>query len=205
MCPGFFRFFSIGFFRSSERTFKIMRMTSSFLNFAALFRRNCFLLAFVLFLLSGGCDGKISPSQDELQIRKEFHIPSDAALVSFWRSSDQPGTFGREGLRLVAEFQFTDQQKEAFAVKSPDVGWKPLPVPEKVNRFPHPPPVEIFQNAHEGAFFCSVAVFGKWVKGKKQEDQILSCEEAPETFDHYRLAVFDRATGRIKIVSQNYY
>jgi hypothetical protein len=137
-------------------------------------------------------------------MREEFSIPTEVKLVSLWRSSDQPGTFGREGLRIIAEFQVTDLQKPDFVQRAMIHGWKPLPMPKNIYSLPKPP-VDIPKDIQEGLCFCSVWVSGRWVGGKKQESRTLACEDAPEKFDHYRVGLLDIGAGKITVVYQNYY
>jgi len=161
------------------------------------------LLLVCLFLLSG-CTRNVSLAEDESRIREEFSIPPEVKLVSLWRSSDQPGTFGREGLRMVGEFQLTDNQKENFVRRAINHDWKSLPMPKNIYTFPKPP-VELPKGVQEGLRFCSVCVHGLWVDGKKQESRTLGCEDAPEKFDHYRVGLLDIGAGKIIVVYQNYY
>jgi hypothetical protein len=161
------------------------------------------LLLISLFLLSG-CTRNVSLAEDESRIREAFSIPPEVKLVSLWRSSDQPGTFGREGLRMVGEFRLTDQQKEDFVRRAISHGWKSLPIPKNIYRF-RKPPVELPKDGQEGLCFCSVWVNGLWVDGKKQESRTLGCEDAPERFDHYRMGLLDIGAGKIIVVYQNYY
>jgi methionine salvage enolase-phosphatase E1 len=158
---------------------------------------NCYLFLF-------GCTRSISPSQDESLIRREFFIPDEVKMVSIWRSSDRPGTFGREGLRIVAEFQLNTQQKEDFLKKAQGYGWKRLPKPNNINSFRYPPE-ELPKNVKEGMYFCYVHISGKWIAGKKQEEKKIACEDIKENFDSYRIGLFDIETGKINIVFQNYY
>jgi hypothetical protein len=161
------------------------------------------LLVVSLCLLSG-CTRKVPLAEDESRIREEFSIPPEIELVSLWRSSDQPGTFGREGLRMVAEFQLTDQQKENFVRRAINHGWRSLPMPKNIHSF-RKPPVELPKDAQEGLCFCSVWVSGRWVNGKKQESKTFDCEDAPEKFDDYRVGLLDIGAGKIMVVYQNYY
>lgn len=162
-------------------------------------------------LFLGGCSRTISPAQDEARLRQEFSIPATAKTVSLWRNLDQPGTFGREGLRLVGKFQLSREELEKFMQESTRQGWKPSPLPTNVETF-RSPPQELPQNIPNGMSFCSVWFYGGWVNGQKKEDKTVACEDLPrkpefsaKEFHHYRAGVLDARSGDMVVVLQNYY
>ena len=179
----------------------------------------CQLVLICLACVTTGCvglDGTVTPADDEAYLRREFSIPTDIPMVSLWRSSDTPGWYGREGLRVVGEFQLSSAQIEGFAQAS-DRGWEPLPMPGVVYTV-REPPEELPMDVEEGMFFCTLLYYGEWVDGEWQatgamdssvtvrcDDYLRMKETYGERFDHYRAGILDTDTGRMIVVLKNYY
>jgi len=80
----------------------------------------CFLLA--------GC----LPQSDEQLIRREFAVPARARMTAYSASPEQGGWFGREGLRIHMEFQFTTSGfNDYLAAARRQGGWRELPIPRR--------------------------------------------------------------------------
>jgi hypothetical protein len=70
-------------------------------------------------------------NSDESAIRNEFKIPDSAELVYFEVYPEEAGWFGREGLKIDAYFQFTEQDFNQFVSNSKKSNeWLPLPIPK---------------------------------------------------------------------------
>lgn len=81
----------------------------------------------VAFLIITSC----SFNSDESAIRKEFKIPDSAEMISFKVSPEESGWFGREGLKIDAVFQLSNEDFNSYlssAKKSNE--WLPLPIPK---------------------------------------------------------------------------
>jgi len=79
----------------------------------------------VAFLIITSC----SFNSDESAIRKEFKIPDSAEMISFKVSPEESGWFGREGLKIDAVFQLSNDDFNSYlsnAKKSNE--WLPLPI-----------------------------------------------------------------------------
>ncbi len=167
-----------------------------------------------------GCSGQsavIPLEKDEAYLRSEFCIPEDIVMVSLWRSSDTPGWFGREGLRMVGEFQLSDLQTDRFVQDAGDCEWDYGQLPDNVDLYSSPPS-EIPENIVEGFYFCTVTFYGEWVDGEWKSNGVMSdpailpCSDHEqmsdiygEQFDHYRVGILDIATGKMIVVFKNYY
>lgn len=160
---------------------------------------------------------QVVPEQvDASWMLEEFSLPADLTLVSLWRSSDTPGWYGRQELRMVGDFRFTPAQLADFQGSASDSGWYPGPLPAWVAGFPKPP--EELPALVGGLSYCTVTYFGTWegdtwhAGGSMDTSVDVNCFDYPdeiatygETFDHYRVGVIDLETGQVELVFQNYY
>ncbi len=74
------------------------------------------------------CTGFDWKSQDTRQIRKQFHLPERAIFISLDSNPKEPGWFGREGLRIEALVQFSNEDFEHYAAGLENKEeWKPVP------------------------------------------------------------------------------
>ena len=84
-------------------------------------------LVIVTFLMIASC----SFNSDESVLRKEFKIPDSAELVFFKVFPEEAGWFGREGLKIDAVFQLSNEDFNSHlsnAKKSNE--WLALPIPK---------------------------------------------------------------------------
>lgn len=93
----------------------------SFLRYAI----SCSLIVFLCSL--SGCYRLYFKPQDEKNLRRQLHIPDNIELISFDSNPKEAGFFGREGLRIQAIFQFTENQlKDYSAIIEDTETWKPV-------------------------------------------------------------------------------
>jgi hypothetical protein len=141
----------------------------------------------------------VPTSTDEDTVRDELEIPDGATLVSLTADPITGGTFGREGLRIVATFRLPPSESAAYEMsRSGMPGWAPLPLPGEASRFPSPP-IEL-PTPTTGLGFCQTGV---WASGTTFTPH--PCAPPPADFDQYRTAVLDTATGELTAVFKNYY
>jgi hypothetical protein len=84
-------------------------------------------------LLAVGCAtlaGCSTRRSDELALRREFAVPWDATVVRYVASPEEPGWFGREGLKITMVFRLSPAAAETFRRSALRSGrWRPLPIP----------------------------------------------------------------------------
>jgi len=84
-------------------------------------------------LLAVGCAtlaGCSTRQSDELALRREFAVPWGASVVRYAASPEEPGWFGREGLKITMVFRLTPADAETFSRGALRSGrWRPLPIP----------------------------------------------------------------------------
>ena len=74
-----------------------------------------------------GCSTRRS---DELALRREFSVPLGASVVRYAASPEEPGWFGREGLKITMVFRLSPAGSETFSRSALRSGrWRPLPIP----------------------------------------------------------------------------
>jgi len=140
------------------------------------------------------------PMVDEQTVRAELHVPPAATLVSLTSNPGAGGTFGREGLRIVATFELGPAELASYqASRATRPGWAPLPLPSEAADF-RMPPVELPASAERGLAFCQTGV---WATGTTFTPH--PCAPPPARFDQYRAAVLDEDAGRLTVVFKNYY
>ena len=148
-----------------------------------------------------GCDRMSGARRDEARLRDELGIPSEIALSKITSTPAKGGTFGREGLRIVATFRLTAAQAhvaEATWIHAPD--WHSLPLPATVSSFRFPPVEAVGEASGVGFYRCHVGV---WRTGEIYDR--VACTAPPDKFDQFRIAVFDPTTSQLTVVAQNYY
>jgi hypothetical protein len=89
-------------------------------------------ILFIIFIaITSGIYLSCSFNSDESILRDEFNIPGSAEMVYFEVYPKESGWFGREGLKIDAYFQFSDEDFANYlsnAKKSKE--WLPLPIPK---------------------------------------------------------------------------
>jgi hypothetical protein len=84
-------------------------------------------------LLAAGCAtlaGCSTRRSDELSLRREFAVPWGASVVRYAASPEEPGWFGREGLKITMVFRLSPAAAESFSRSALRSGqWRPLPIP----------------------------------------------------------------------------
>jgi hypothetical protein len=84
-------------------------------------------------LLAVGCAtlaGCSARQSDELALRREFAVPWGASVVLYAASPEEPGWFGREGLKITMVFRLSPADAETFSRGALRSGrWRPLPIP----------------------------------------------------------------------------
>ena len=139
-------------------------------------------------------------ADDERMVRDTLALPESARLVTLSADPTTPGTFGREGLRVVAVFELSAVDFRAYrASRAHAPGWSPLPVPEAVFDFAYPP-IELPRSPMRGLAFCQTGVYATGTTFTPNP-----CAPAPARFDQYRSAVLDDAERRLTAVFKNYY
>jgi len=94
---------------------------------------NSRILRMVAFLaLAGvlsGCYQLVYRRQDENDLRRQLHVPSDVRAVSLDGYPKSASFFGREGLQIHAVFEFERDQFERYVATMNDgAEWKPEPL-----------------------------------------------------------------------------
>jgi len=84
-------------------------------------------------LLAVGCATLVGCStrqSDELALRREFAVPWGASVVRYAASPEEPGWFGREGLKITMVFRLSPVDAATFRSSALRSGrWRPLPIP----------------------------------------------------------------------------
>lgn len=159
-------------------------------------------VAFLFFFGVGVFGGGAAPPTptDEETARAALDVPPAATLVSITADPMTAGTFGREGLRIVAVFELGPGDLASYrASRATMPGWGPLPLPPELADF-RMPPTELPTGTERGLGFCQTGVF---VVGTTFTPS--PCAPPPPRFDQYRAAVLDEDTGRLTVVLKNYY
>jgi hypothetical protein len=135
---------------------------------------------------------------DERDIRGRLQLPVEARLLSLSADPETAGTFGREGLRVVAMFEFTSADAESYGRRVAGAsGWGELPIPAVVRRLREPP--SELPSARRGLVYCRIGV---WREGTEFNEYACGSVARP---DHYRTAVLDLEHGKLTAVFKNYY
>jgi hypothetical protein len=72
---------------------------------------------------------------DESALRHEFEIPRGAKVVSYEARPQEPGWFGREGLKIDITFQLSDENYNEYVSRAAaSAKWRPLPIPTEFLR-----------------------------------------------------------------------
>lgn len=84
-------------------------------------------------LLAVGCAtlaGCSTRQSDELALRREFAVPWGASVVRYAASPEEPGWFGREGLKITMVFRLSPADAATFRSSALRSGrWRSLPIP----------------------------------------------------------------------------
>lgn len=76
-----------------------------------------------------GCYQLVYRRQDERNLRRQLHVPSDVRIVSLDGHPKSGGFFGREGLQIHAVFEFEPDQLDRYVATMDDASvWKPEPL-----------------------------------------------------------------------------
>lgn len=79
-------------------------------------------------LVFAGCYDLVFKQQDMENVRRQFHLPKRARFLSFDSYPKTPGFFGREGLRITATLEFSEELFEEYVAHLNDIEvWKPVP------------------------------------------------------------------------------
>lgn len=136
---------------------------------------------------------------DEAAVRRELRLPREAVLDSLEAEPKKSGTFGREGLRIAAQFSLPPEASARAAQefraagrwrRSFDVG----PV-QHLQGFP----AEGVGGVRPSLVYCWVAVYEA---GSMRE---LPCDLSPDKVAYLRYAAFDPQAGKLAAVFKNYY
>jgi hypothetical protein len=146
---------------------------------------------------AGFCRHVLPMSADERDVRNELGIPDGARLISLHADPQRAGTFGREGLRIVAVFDLGAAPEAIAREISVRPGWAPLPISRALRRVDDPP--RELPRQRRGAAYCRVGV---WREGTEFDARPCG---TPGKIDHYRAAVIDVAKSQLTAVFKNYY
>jgi hypothetical protein len=161
---------------------------------------NCLrLLPLALALLACGGGRAPAAESDEAYVRRALSLPPDAALVSLRASPATPGTFGREGLRIEAEFGLAPAQVERFRREATS-DWRPAPVSPAVAALRRPPPLDSPPGA--GLYVCRLT---SYPGGQMNKPVSRPCDGAEGEYAEYRFALLEEGAGRLRVVFQNFY
>jgi hypothetical protein len=81
-----------------------------------------------LILGLSGCYGLVFKPGDMKNVRQQFHLPKSVTFLSFDSTPKTPGFFGREGLRITATVEFTQEEFETYVAHLNDSEvWQPVP------------------------------------------------------------------------------
>ena len=166
-------------------------------------------VAFILLslIVITGCDIFSSATQrDETKIRTFFKVPKNVQLISLDSSPKQGGTFGSEGLRIVAAFQFTEGQINDYRKSIENDNWKPLPIAPKIFKF-GAPPEELARFTSEGFYTCKVMIFyyKKYQGYSKAIEEWIDIDNASTKFAKYCVGVLDLRELKLHVVYQSYH
>ena len=146
---------------------------------------------------AGFCRHVLPMSEDERDVRNELGIPDAARLISLHADPQRGGTFGREGLRIVAVFDLGAAPDAIAREISARPGWGPLPISRALRRVDAPP--RELPRPRRGVAYCRVGV---WRDGTEFDARPCG---TPGKIDHYRAAVIDVAKSQLTAVFKNYY
>jgi hypothetical protein len=140
------------------------------------------------------------PTSDEMTLRRDWTLPADASMVELRAAPPVGGTFGREGLRIVATFRISKPTMEAWLKSFRPKDWKPLPLDPGILNL-EAAPSEIPTKVTAGHYLCDVRPFGSPLPS--------FAPFSPGTplgrLAAYRIAVADPASGLIVIVEKRHY
>lgn len=153
-------------------------------------------LSLVLLAALAGCS---KAPDDEAWVRRELGVPAQAHLISLEAEPKRGGTFGREGLRVAAQFELTPDEAAKAAISFRDGGrWRRSFDVSAVAGLPGFPS-EGFGGVRPSLLYCWVAA---QEAGSMRE---LPCDLAPQKVVYFRYAVFDPQAGRLAAVFKNYF
>jgi hypothetical protein len=167
-------------------------------------KQTAFLLIGVVIFVITGCSEKFYERQDKKTGESQLHLPKNIQYLSFRSNPKIPGWFGREGLWIRAEIQFTDSQFEEYVAKlddpavwkpvrfksySPSIGrsyspkslqWADLPLPACIRdnfRKDSPLKPELVES-EKGKYYCSAIVFQITESPKRENKNPFNWEAA---------------------------
>jgi len=146
---------------------------------------------------AGSCRHVLPMSSDERDIRNELGIPDSVRLISLHTDPERGGTFGREGLRIVAVFDLGGAADVIARELAGRPGWGPLPMSRALRRVADPP--KELPRPRRGVAYCRVGV---WRDGTEFDAR--PCGTTGK-IDRYRAAVIDVAKAQLTAVFKNYY
>lgn len=162
--------------------------------------------------------------RDEAQLRKMFKIPATAQQLQL-DSQPKTGGWPREGLRINAIFQFSDDDWPRYQSNN-NLNWKMLPIPDDLilkigNHLPkdsldESSPssgqvaeqqqkrfvtklLETLPKAKSGQFVCLTA------GNDLLHEPTVSCQKYSQRFSDFAIGVLDVETQQLKIRVRTYY
>lgn len=153
----------------------------------------------LLILMSAALGACRRGPSDEALVREEFGVPPSAELVSLEAEPKNEGTFGREGLRVAAQFELAAEDADKAARAFRDGGrWRRSFDLTSVQSLPGFPG-EGFGGVRPSLVYC-------WVTAQEAGGPAeLPCDLAPPKVLRLRYAVFDPQAGKLAAVLKNYY
>lgn len=140
-----------------------------------------------------------APASDEVTLRTVLGLPASTRLIHLASDPRAGGTFGREGLRIVAELEIPPSDLSTFLAAARARPRWTTALPATVGTM-RQGPTEIPASAHVALAYCEA---GAWIVGTTFSTE--PCDPLPPRLDRYRVAVIDGVTGRVHVVFKNYY
>jgi hypothetical protein len=137
---------------------------------------------------------------DEQLVRQVWQVPGHVRCKSLVADPLTPGFYGREGLRIVANFDFLPGGLAAYRKEFRPNDWRPLPLPSRVTSI-HRGAAEL-QDARAGEYLCFVRTR---TSGGAVTWLSLDDPAAPKSYEAHAIAVLDTARERLVVVHQNHY
>jgi len=150
-------------------------------------------------LMFAGCTS--AAQSDEQRLRSELDIPEGAKLVKLTADPKFAGTFGREGLRIYAMFQFDSSTLESYRKGHRSDDWRPLPLPNELLGLPDGP-TELAALTGPGDYLCDLA---PWVAAVDPPWAPYRSNAIPARLARYRVVLLDSTMSQLHIVYKQYY
>lgn len=137
---------------------------------------------------------------DEQLVRQVWQVPDHVRCKSLVANPATPGFYGREGLRIVATFEFLPGGLAAYRDCFRPGDWRPLPLPTRVTSI-HRGAAEL-RDLRAGEYLCLVRT-----RTSVGSTTWLSLDDpaAPRSYECHEIAVLDTQRERLVVVHQNHY